>query len=46
MAPAEIESVFYSFAGTYFKKIILYGWIGLFAGLLSYALGRLLPHLL
>lgn len=46
MSPAEIESVFYSFAGTYFKKIILYGWIGLFAGLLSYALGGLLPHLL
>ncbi|MDR3355999.1 MAG: hypothetical protein LBO04_02300 [Spirochaetaceae bacterium] len=45
MTPAEIEGVFYSFAGPYFKKIILYGWIGLFVGLLSYALGCL-PQLL
>jgi uncharacterized membrane protein YheB (UPF0754 family) len=46
MPPQEIEGVFYGFAGPYFKKIILYGWIGLFAGLLSYALGwlpRFLP---
>ena len=41
MPPREIEGVFYGFAGPYFKKIILYGWIGLFAGLLSYALGCL-----
>jgi uncharacterized membrane protein YheB (UPF0754 family) len=41
MPPQEIEGVFYGFAGPYFKKIILYGWIGLFAGLLSYALGCL-----
>jgi hypothetical protein len=45
MNPAEIEGVFYSFAGPYFRKIILYGWIGLFAGLLSYALGGLLTRL-
>ncbi|MDR2795861.1 MAG: hypothetical protein LBB47_04025, partial [Spirochaetaceae bacterium] len=43
MHPAEIENVFYGFAGPYFKKIILYGWIGLFGGLLSYALACLLP---
>jgi hypothetical protein len=43
MSPREIEGVFYGFAGPYFKKIILYGWIGLFAGLLSYALGWLPP---
>ncbi|MDR0684197.1 MAG: DUF445 family protein [Spirochaetaceae bacterium] len=42
MPPQEIEGVFYSFAGPYFKKIILYGWIGLFAGLLSYAVSCLL----
>jgi hypothetical protein len=45
MHPAEIEGVFYSFAGPYFKKIILYGWIGLFGGLLSYVVGCLLPLL-
>jgi uncharacterized membrane protein YheB (UPF0754 family) len=45
MSPAEIESVFYGFAGPYFRKIILYGWIGLFAGLLSYAIGCFMPFL-
>ncbi|MDR2803882.1 MAG: DUF445 family protein [Treponema sp.] len=45
MHPAEIETVFYSFAGGYFKKITLYGWIGLFGGLLSYAFGCLVQFL-
>jgi uncharacterized membrane protein YheB (UPF0754 family) len=36
MHPRSIETLFYKFAGTYFAKIILYGWIGLFGGILSY----------
>jgi uncharacterized membrane protein YheB (UPF0754 family) len=39
MSAKEIEELFYSFAGAYFKKIILYGWIGSLGGLLSYVLG-------
>jgi uncharacterized membrane protein YheB (UPF0754 family) len=39
MSAQEIEELFYSFAGEYFKKIILYGWIGSLGGLLSYVLG-------
>jgi uncharacterized membrane protein YheB (UPF0754 family) len=39
MSAQEIEELFYGFAGEYFKKIILYGWIGSLGGLLSYALG-------
>jgi hypothetical protein len=45
MSPKEIKEVFYSFSGSYFKKIILYGWIGLFGGLLSYVLGCLAAYL-
>jgi uncharacterized membrane protein YheB (UPF0754 family) len=45
MSPKEIKEMFYSFSGSYFKKIILYGWIGLFGGLLSYALGCLAARL-
>jgi uncharacterized membrane protein YheB (UPF0754 family) len=36
MHPRGIETLFNKFAGTYFAKIILYGWIGLFGGILSY----------
>ncbi|MDR1030983.1 MAG: DUF445 domain-containing protein [Treponema sp.] len=36
MHPRGIETLFNKFAGTYFTKIILYGWIGLFGGILSY----------
>ncbi|MDR0410284.1 MAG: DUF445 family protein, partial [Spirochaetaceae bacterium] len=46
MPPKEIEEMFYSFAGSYFKKIIFYGWIGLFGGLLSYALSCFAPRLI
>jgi hypothetical protein len=45
MSPKEIKEMFYSFSGSYFKKIILYGWIGLFGGLLSYVLGCLATRL-
>jgi uncharacterized membrane protein YheB (UPF0754 family) len=45
MSPKEIEELFYSFSGSYFKKIILYGWIGLFGGFLSYALSCLAARL-
>jgi uncharacterized membrane protein YheB (UPF0754 family) len=45
MSPEEIEEMFYSFSGSYFKKIILYGWIGLFGGLLSYLIGCLVSGL-
>ncbi|MDR0525053.1 MAG: DUF445 family protein [Spirochaetaceae bacterium] len=41
MHPAKVEKLFYKFAGTYFRRIILYGWIGLFGGLLSYSIGCL-----
>jgi uncharacterized membrane protein YheB (UPF0754 family) len=36
MHPRSIETLFYKFAGAYFAKIILYGWIGFFGGILSY----------
>jgi uncharacterized membrane protein YheB (UPF0754 family) len=36
MHPREIETLFNKFAGGYFTKIIFYGWIGLFGGLLGY----------
>jgi uncharacterized membrane protein YheB (UPF0754 family) len=39
MHPAGIERLFYKFAGDYFGKITFYGWIGVFGGLLSYAVG-------
>ncbi|MDR2484746.1 MAG: DUF445 family protein [Treponema sp.] len=42
MHPREIETLFNKFAGTYFTKITLYGWIGVFGGLLSYIIGCLL----
>jgi uncharacterized membrane protein YheB (UPF0754 family) len=42
MHPRKIEKLFYRFAGTYFTKITLYGWIGVFGGLLSYVIGCLL----
>ena len=42
MHPSGIEKLFYKFAGNYFKKITFYGWIGLFGGLLSYAIARAL----
>ncbi|MDR1147972.1 MAG: DUF445 family protein [Spirochaetaceae bacterium] len=45
MSPKEIKEMFYSFSGSYFEKIILYGWIGLFGGLLSYVLGCLAARL-
>ncbi|MDR0526805.1 MAG: DUF445 family protein [Spirochaetaceae bacterium] len=38
--PLEIEKLFYSFAGPYFKKITFYGWIGSFGGALSYWLSH------
>jgi len=40
MQPAEIEKLFDKFAHTYFKKIIFYGWIGVFGGLVSYVVSR------
>jgi hypothetical protein len=40
MHPAEIERLFYKFAGRYFTKIILYGWIGAAGGLISFLFGR------
>jgi uncharacterized membrane protein YheB (UPF0754 family) len=39
MHPAGIEKMFYKFAGSYFGKITFYGWIGIFGGFLSYAVG-------
>jgi uncharacterized membrane protein YheB (UPF0754 family) len=42
MHPKEIETLFNKFAGTYFIKITIYGWIGAFGGLLSYIIGCLL----
>jgi hypothetical protein len=42
MHPKSIEKLFYKFAGKYFAKIIMYGWIGVFGGLLSYIIGSLL----
>jgi uncharacterized membrane protein YheB (UPF0754 family) len=38
MHPRQIEKMFYKFAGPYFSKLIAYGWIGLFGGLISYAI--------
>ncbi|MDR0551536.1 MAG: DUF445 family protein [Spirochaetaceae bacterium] len=43
MHPQEIEKLFYKFAGRYFVKIILYGWIGAGGGIIS-ALGLILQH--
>jgi uncharacterized membrane protein YheB (UPF0754 family) len=45
MDPRQIESLFYGFAGDYFRKIILYGWIGVFGGLGSYLISALLQFL-
>ncbi|MDR0568889.1 MAG: DUF445 family protein [Spirochaetaceae bacterium] len=45
MPPAQIEKLFYKFAGVYFTKITIYGWIGLFGGLLSYLIALLLALL-
>ncbi|AEF84989.1 hypothetical protein TREPR_0747 [Treponema primitia ZAS-2] len=42
MHPRSIERMFYRFAGKYFTKIIFYGWIGVFGGLLSYGIVRLI----
>jgi uncharacterized membrane protein YheB (UPF0754 family) len=42
MHPREIEILFNKFAGRYFIKITLYGWIGVFGGLLSYIIGYIL----
>jgi uncharacterized membrane protein YheB (UPF0754 family) len=39
MHPSGIEKLFYKFAGGYFGKITFYGWIGVFGGLLGYAIG-------
>lgn len=38
MEPSEIENMFYDFAGMYFRKITLYGWIGGAGGLAGYTL--------
>ncbi|GHV84283.1 hypothetical protein AGMMS50212_16230 [Spirochaetia bacterium] len=42
LPPEKIEAMFYKICGLYFRKITLYGWIGLFGGLLSYALSLIL----
>ncbi|GHV77377.1 hypothetical protein AGMMS49942_21980 [Spirochaetia bacterium] len=42
MHPKGIETLFYQFAGTYFAKITLYGWIGVFGGFLSYIVSSML----
>lgn len=36
MHPAKIEETFYKFAGSYFKKIIFYGWIGAAGGVAAF----------
>ncbi|GMO45518.1 MAG: hypothetical protein Ta2B_26570 [Termitinemataceae bacterium] len=38
MHPKQVEKMFYKFAGTYFNKLIAYGWIGSAGGLISYAI--------
>jgi uncharacterized membrane protein YheB (UPF0754 family) len=38
MHPKDIETLFNKFAGVYFRKIIFYGWIGVFGGILSYVI--------
>ena len=35
MSPQKIETMFYSFAGKYFSKLIWYGWVGGIIGLLG-----------
>jgi uncharacterized membrane protein YheB (UPF0754 family) len=42
MHPKQVEKMFYKFAGRYFNKLIIYGWIGSFGGLISYGLNCLL----
>ncbi|MDR1655717.1 MAG: DUF445 family protein, partial [Treponema sp.] len=42
MHPREVEILFRKFADPYFRKIILYGWIGSFGGILSYFITWLL----
>jgi uncharacterized membrane protein YheB (UPF0754 family) len=42
MHPKGIETLFYKFAGTYFKKLTWYGWIGVFGGIISYVVSFLL----
>jgi len=46
MDPANIEKLFYKFAGTYFNKITIYGWIGVFGGLISYVISFILSKLI
>jgi uncharacterized membrane protein YheB (UPF0754 family) len=45
MHPRAVEALFYRFADKYFRKITLYGWIGVFGGMVSYALSCLLSLL-
>ena len=42
MHPRSIERIFRKFAGRYFAKITLYGWIGVFGGLLSYVISYII----
>ncbi|GHT50335.1 hypothetical protein FACS1894102_5770 [Spirochaetia bacterium] len=42
MEAANIEELFYSFAGNYFKEIVFWGWIGIFGGLLTYLISSIL----
>jgi uncharacterized membrane protein YheB (UPF0754 family) len=42
MHPREVEALFYRFADKYFRKITLYGWIGVFGGMVSYVVSCLL----
>ncbi|MHB9293911.1 hypothetical protein Holit_03030 [Hollandina sp. SP2] len=42
MHPREVEALFYRFADKYFRKITLYGWIGVFGGMASYVISCLL----
>jgi uncharacterized membrane protein YheB (UPF0754 family) len=41
MHPSGVEKLFYKFAGKYFAKITLYGWVGSIGGFLSYLISCL-----
>ncbi|MDR3116102.1 MAG: DUF445 domain-containing protein [Treponema sp.] len=45
MHPRQVEVLFYRFADKYFRKITLYGWIGVFGGMVSYMISCLLSLL-
>jgi uncharacterized membrane protein YheB (UPF0754 family) len=42
MHPMQVEKMFYKFAGTYFRTLTFYGWIGVLGGIASYLLACLL----